>query len=115
MNRLLYYYSLLFSGIIIASGILTGFVFQNIVATLLFLPVVIYFTYTFIRQIYLKKPSPKITPHGSFDLVHFLHQKTPTYLITIGLYGFILAVTLIKATLYSMPQAPFISPLPGTP
>jgi hypothetical protein len=132
LDRYLFYYTLIFSLVVTITALLSGFALDNLIASLLFLPIVLSSLYTLIRRRYLKylkaeyyrthpqveNPShslPSSLSSFTFSLKAFLSQKTPSFLITLGLYSFSLAALICKLTLvhFSSPAA-FISPLPSS-
>lgn len=132
-NRLLYYYCLLFTLTLTAGAVFSGFALTNVIPTLLFLPISLYFIYYLVknayvghlRRVYLKAHPPKvdqaeliqnlICPPSptTFRLDAFLTQKSPFFIATLGLYCLVLATVLFRATVNFLPQPEFVSPLPS--
>jgi hypothetical protein len=141
-DRLLLYYSTLFALILTLGALLSGFALTNLAVTIFFLPISLYFVFFLVKSLYIHRlradyartrapsitpdkpgkhrvrnpnrliPNPNPQPFGLTGLTGLLHQHNPVLIATIGLYGLIFALVIVKATLNYLPKPELIYPIP---
>lgn len=129
-DRFLYYYTTLFVIIITIGAFFSGFALQNLLGTVIFLPVTFTLLYQLVQQFHRLKierirqttqptrqsrSSRSQSSWGknlSFEFSAFFAQRSPLFLATLALFVVTITVSILRAGLSYLPPKELISPIP---